>query len=515
MTDSGHPAEATVLHEQGIQALRDGDEAEAERCFREAAEQGVAASAFEVGYVAETRGELAEAERWYRRAAEGGHGGGYLNLGSILRGRGAMDEAKHCFERAWELDSDAKAASNLGLIYDDDGKGDLVAAAEWYGRAADLGNAIAAYNLGFVWEDRGEPDKQLEAWQRAADLEHPNAAKAVADIHLKRRNVNEAVVWLRRAVLEVGNRNAAHKLGQIYRDAGRHRMARFWAELPFGATFYSPEFQAFASELSATAIHQQDVFNDAFSQDYIEWNPKEATITLDGRTLKGLTILGSFSNLDKTWLWAWDNPTWEQDLPALAELRTIRAFGERHEIPELVKGQFDFSGFNDPKGGALTMAVVAASLIAKGVCVATVNGGKGRLVMAIGDPDIPEARFEQAAVSRLLMRAAEVWAQEQRRVVRGFMERHGFEISESPAVIVVESADGQRVTVQCPLERAKEHPEVDAVLSRDGATIVENTPARIQGERPGDDGPYRLAVNFDLDDRIIAVSSGAEATPAG
>ncbi|RFS81783.1 sel1 repeat family protein [Actinomadura spongiicola] len=547
MSGAGHP-EAIDLHEQGLRARRGGDAAEAERCFREAfekghaaaahdlagllldggdkagavewyrrgAEQGVPESAFEVGYVEETRGDSKEAEHWYRRAAEGGHAGGYLNLGAILRGRGSLDEAKHCFLRAWELESDAKAASNLGAIYDDGGKGDLVAAAEWYGRAADLGNAIAAYNLGFVWRDREDPEKSIEAWRRAAELQHPNAANAIANVLLSQQNVNEAVTWLRRAVLEVGNEKAAHKLSDIYANSGRHREARFWAEFLDGPKFYSPEFEAFASEVAAASIHQQDVFNDTFEQNYVEWDPAKATLTLDGRALRGLTVLGSFSNLSQTWLWTWDNPSWEQDLPALAGLRTIREFGERHQIPELMKGHLDFSRFNHPAGGATTMALAAATLIgAKGVSFVTVNEGKGRLVLATDDPSVPTARFDRLTVPRLLMQAAEVWPHEQLRVVRGFMNHHGFEVDESPAVIVVESADGHRVTVRCPIERAKEHPEVAAILGRENARIVEHSPARVQGRRPDDDDPHRLAVLFDLDDRIITVSSGAETTAGG
>ncbi|TDD26312.1 sel1 repeat family protein [Actinomadura sp. KC06] len=516
MSDAGQPAEAIVLHEEGLRAQRGGDAAEAERCFREAFEQGRAVAALDLAGLLLSRGDKAGAEEWCRRAAELGVPGGNLNLGVLLRDRGAVDEAKRCYERAWELESDDKAASNLGAIYDDDGKGDLVAAAEWYGRAADHGNAIAAYNLGFVWQDRGEPGKRMEAWRRAADLKHPGAAAAIAGVHLEQRNVNEGVVWLRRAVLEAGDKRSARRLSDIYANAGRDRMARFWGEFPDGPTFYSPEFQAFASEGAAAAIQQQDAFIDAFTMDYVEWDPEAATMTLDGRTLRGLTVLGSFSNLSQTWLWTWDNPSWDQDLPALANLRTIREFGERHQIPELIAGHLDFSRFNRPAEGAFTMALSAAPLIgAKGVSFVTVNDGKGKLVLASDDPGLPDAEFDRPAVPRLLMRAAEVWPNEQRRVVRGFMEHHGFEIGESSAVIVVESGDGHRITVHCPPERAKEHPEVNAVLSRDGARIVANTAACVQGRRLDGESPYRLAVFFDLDDRIIRISSGVETAPGG
>jgi TPR repeat protein len=538
MNDAHEQAEASALREQGREARDRGDLAEAERRFEEAfeagdpvagrdlggllldrgdragaeewyrraAELGVAESAFEVGYMEETRGDLEQAERWYRLAAEKDHEGGNLNLGSILHGRGEMEEAKRFFLRAWELGSNAKAASNIGLILDADGKGDLVAAAEWYGRAADLGNAGAAFNLGFVWADRGEPDKRLAAWERAAELGHPKAAYAVADVHLAEGNVEEGVAWLRRSAMEAGVERAARRLADIYTSANRHRMARFWSEFPQGPTFYSPELQAFASELSAASIHQQDVFNEAFGSAYVEWNLEEGTVDLDGRTFQGLTVMGSFSNLSQTWLWTWANPSYEQDLPSLAALRTVRAFGERHQIPELIMGQSDFSRFNFPAEGAFTMAIAAAALIgAKGVISVTVNDGKGRLVLAVDDPELPSARFDRAGAPELIRRAAEVWPDEQHRVVRGFLEHHGLEIEETPATIEAVSADGHRIVVRCPLERAKEHPEVAAVLNRDNAR-VSIAHAQIRGRRSGDaDQPGELTVVFDLDDRIVSV----------
>lgn len=520
-----------ALHEQGLDAQRKGDLAEAERCFREAfegglpaaghdlgsllvdqgdkagaeewyrraAELGVPESQFEVGYSEETRGHLEEAESWYRKAAEQGNESGNLNLGSLLHQRGDLEEAKQCFMRAWEIGSNAKAASNIGLILDDGGKGDLVAAAEWYGRAADLGNASAAFNLGFVWADRGEPEKRMQAWERAADLKHPKAAYAVANALMSQGNVTEALPWFRKAAMEAGVEKAARKLSELYTS---ERMAEYWREFPEGPTFYSPELQGFAAQIAAASIHQQDVFNAAHGSDYVEWNLEEATVSLGDRTYQGLTVLGSFSNLSETWLWTWDNPTYDQDLPCLAELSTIRAFGERHQIPELLMGQSDFSRFNFPSEGAFTMAIAASTLIgAKGVISVTVNDGQGRLVLAVTDPDLPTAEYDGTAAAELIRRAADVWPYEQRRVVHGFMEHHGFEIDMTPATFVAVSADGHSITVRCPLERAKENPEVAAVLERDNAE-VKVSPAQIRGRHP--DG--ELVALFDLDDRMLNIS---------
>ncbi|MBO2445668.1 sel1 repeat family protein [Actinomadura barringtoniae] len=534
--------DATAMRERGLEARRKGDLAEAERCFQEAfeagapqaghdlgdlmidrgdktraeewyrraADQGVADSEFEVGYTEASRGNLDLAESWYRRAAEQGHEGGSLNLGSLLHKRGDLEEAKRHFIRAWEVGSNAMAASNIGLIFDDEGKGDLVSAAEWYGRAADLGNAGAAFNLGFVWADRGEPDKRMEAWKQAADLKHPEAAYAVADVLMSQGEVTEAVPWLRRSATEVGNQKAARKLSQLYTS---ERMARYWREFPQGPTFYSPELQSFASEVSAASIHQQDVFNDAHGSAYVEWNLDEATVNLGGREFSGLTVLGSFSNLSETWLWAWDNPSYEQDLPCLTELRTIREFGERHQIPEFIMGQSDYSRFNFPSGGAFTMAIAAATLIgAKGVISVTVNDGKGRLVLAVSDPDLPTSEYDGPGAAELIRRAVLVWPYEQRRVVHGFMRHHGFEIEMTPATFVAVSADGHSVSVSCPLERAKEHPEVAAILGRDNAE-VNVSPAQIRGRRPAgpesaDPRSAELVALFDLDDRLLNITGG-------
>ncbi|MFD0683771.1 tetratricopeptide repeat protein [Actinomadura fibrosa] len=503
--EAGHPAAAHAL----ASLLMDrGDEAEAEKWYRRAAELGVPESAFEVGYAEESRGNLSEAERWYRQAAEADHASANLNLGVLLRRRGAVDEAKQCYMRAWDLASSDKAAFNLAAIYDDDGKGDLVAATEWYERAADLGNAAAAYNLGFVWQDRGDLAKRLEAWQRAADLGHPRAAYAVADVHLSAQNLDEGITWLRRAALEADDAKAARKLRDIYTRADRPRQARYWSEYPEGPTFYSPEFQAFASEIAAAAIHQQDVFNDAYTQDYLEWNLERATVTLDGRTLRNLTVLGSFSNLTQTWLWAWDNPTFDQDSPSLAELRTIREFGARHRIPELLKGHLDFSRFNLPTEGAFTMALAAAPLIgARAVSFVTINEGKGRLVLASSDPDLPTAEYDPLTAPRLLLRAAEVWPDDQHNVVRGFLKHHGFQIDESPAILLVEYADGHQVTIRCTMQNAKAHPEVSAILARDDTKVIRTQPARIQGEHPTTEPPHHLTALFDLEDRLTTVKT--------
>lgn len=442
--EAGHPVAA---HDLGLLLLKRGDDAGAEEWWRRAADLGVPQSAFEIGYLEEQRGNHAEAERWYRQAAGGGHRAGVLNLGVLLEARGAVDEAKELYRRAWEMGAD-QAAFNLGRLIDDDGKGDLVAAADWYGLAADRGNGGAAYNLGFVRQDQGDPAGRMEAWRRAAELKHPKAAFSLGVVLMDQGDEDAGIAWFRRAVQEFGDEKAARRVSDHYGRLGQPGKARFWREFPTGLSVYSPEFEAFASEGSAAAIHRQDVLNDFFGDGDIGFDMDEGTLTAGGRTFHGLTVLGSFSHLSKTWLWSWDNPNYDESLPAIAHLRTVRDFGQRHEIPELVSGRLDFSKFPDPYQAAKTMAVAAAALLGgNGVYACRINDGKGAAVVHVDDPRLPVADFDRLAAVRLLMTAVEVFPADHRRVVRGFLAHYGFEIRESPDVIEGRrSAEGRRLT---------------------------------------------------------------------
>lgn len=183
------------------------------------AEQGVPASAFEIGYIEEREGDLSEAERWYRQAAEGGDQDGTLNLAVVLEKRGDTAAAMEFYRRAWELGSDM-AAFNLGRIYDNDGKGDLAMAAEWYERAAEWGNSSAAYNLGHVRLDQGDTAGQVAAWQRAADLKHPQAAYNIGLLFKNQGDEESAITWLRRSVEEFGDPAAADLLAELHERRG-------------------------------------------------------------------------------------------------------------------------------------------------------------------------------------------------------------------------------------------------------------------------------------------------------
>jgi TPR repeat protein len=327
--EAGHPVAAYDL---GAGLLDRGDRAGAKTWYRRAAEHGVPAAAFEVGYLEERAGDLDKAERWYRQAAEGGHSGGILNLGVLLENRGEVPAALDLYHRAWDL-GDARAAFNIGKIHDNDGKGDQDKAAEWYERAAERGNGGAAYNLGHVRHDQGDLAAQVAAWQRAADLGHPKAAYSLGVMFREQGDQDQAAAWLRRSVEEFGHRQAAGMLADICERRGDRDEARFWRDLPFGLGAYSSRFETFGGEGAAAAIHRQDMLNEALGDGDVHFDLGARTMTVDGTTYRGVTLLGSFSHESRSWLWAWANEHYRDDDPAIASLAAIRAYGREHDVP--------------------------------------------------------------------------------------------------------------------------------------------------------------------------------------
>ena len=134
----------------------EGDDAEAVRWYRLAAEQGHADAQFNLGDMY-TDGlgvaqDYAEATLWYHSAAEQGHASGQDNLGSMYAaGRGvARDDAEAVrWYRLAAEQGHASGQNNLGVMYAA-GRGvarDDAEAVRWYRLAAEQGHADARVNL--------------------------------------------------------------------------------------------------------------------------------------------------------------------------------------------------------------------------------------------------------------------------------------------------------------------------------------------------------------------------------
>lgn len=150
------------------------------------------------------------------------------------------------------------------------------------------------------------------------------------------------------------------------------------------------------------------MLNEVLGDGDVRFDIDERTLTTGGRTYHGITFLGSFSHLDQTWLWAWDNEHFRDDLSAIEPLRAVREYGRRHDIAELTIGRLDLSGFPNPHQAATTMVIAAAALLGgNGVHSCRINDEKGSAYFHLDDPQLPVAAYDPLSASRLLMTAVE------------------------------------------------------------------------------------------------------------
>lgn len=171
---------AQTLASQGYEAYEKGDDAQAVRLWRQAAEKGNVDGQKNLGWAYENgRGveqSDAEAVRWYRLAAEQGDALAQYNLGGMyLFGRGVSQnsaEAARLFRLAAEQ-GEASAQKNLGLMYKNgDGvEQSDVEAVQWFRRAAEQDHGPAQFSLGLMYEEGRGVERNLDEavrWYRKA-----------------------------------------------------------------------------------------------------------------------------------------------------------------------------------------------------------------------------------------------------------------------------------------------------------------------------------------------------------
>jgi len=209
---------------------------------------------------------------------------------------------------------------------------------------------------------------------------------------------------------------------------------------------FSPELQAYGGWIAAAAIQQQDLFNEAVGSGPLQADLDARTLTGERGVLGGVSLLGSFSELDQTWLWGWANPGFGADAAAVAPTVAVREFGAQHGISEFTTDSPDLSGFPEPAQAAITLAIAAGAVLGgRGVWSTAINEGRGQVYLHLADAQLPLAGFDAIATPRLLMTAVSVFPSDPRQVVRGYFQHFGLPYDEGPDAIRAEAPSGSIV----------------------------------------------------------------------
>jgi len=94
------------------------------------------------------------------------------------------------------------------------------AAAEWYRKAADQGDAMAMERLGCIHQNSGNNEEAAKWYRKAADQGNAMPMNNLGVIHEESGNKEEAEKWYRKAA-DQGEALAMNNLGVMYRDRAR------------------------------------------------------------------------------------------------------------------------------------------------------------------------------------------------------------------------------------------------------------------------------------------------------
>lgn len=161
--------------QEGLDAIRDGNYALAEKEFRRLANSGDAVAQYNLGLLYDYGQGVPQNDRlaitWYRKAAARGHAKAQFRLAVMYdSGQGTVQNqaAALLWYRNAAQQGNADAQNNLGVMYSN-GQGvraDVVQAYLWFSRAADMGHEVAVRNK-YLVEKKMSP-QQIEMAQELA-----------------------------------------------------------------------------------------------------------------------------------------------------------------------------------------------------------------------------------------------------------------------------------------------------------------------------------------------------------
>jgi hypothetical protein len=153
-------------------------------------------------------------------------------------------------------------------------------------------------------------------------------------------------------------------------------------------------------------LHLADVLgDDSWS---VNFDEQRLTFTGEGhsRTCTRLHFLGTAAPGPKSWLWSWSEMAQPVPEPLLAIARSVRDFGQRHQITELRRDEISFDELGvdpeEPQNAAFIM-MEAAKAVSGLWASYNANAGRGtRVAFLIEHPDFRLPPPEPYQVGRVL-----------------------------------------------------------------------------------------------------------------
>ncbi|MFG2877273.1 DUF6882 domain-containing protein [Streptomyces sp. NPDC048337] len=203
-------------------------------------------------------------------------------------------------------------------------------------------------------------------------------------------------------------------------------------------TRFSDEFLSEAERHAAWGAAQLDTLTSFLPEGPWTADLEACRYRQGGLDLR-VSVLGSYDTHEHSWMWGWANPGLRgTEVVALAA--AVERYGKAMGIAEFTEEALDLSGFPDPRIAAETLAFAGMG-VAEAPGYIGVEAGPGtRVYFLPDDPQVPRAALDPVTLPRTLITGAGLIGRSPRRVVTGYFDHHGVEVSEA----------GGRMTAELP-----------------------------------------------------------------
>lgn len=214
--------------------------------------------------------------------------------------------------------------------------------------------------------------------------------------------------------------------------------------------------QLFAT-VAGSAMARQLQFADYLGERRWSVNLNEGQVRFGDDLAFPMQLIGTESQHDDTWLWAWANPS-AIPIPLIEAAEQLRQYGEQHHLPELAERSCSLSVADGHR-----LSMVASGLVRKTCYYRGPYEGGALFFLVLG---LPVELFARVAVERactVLGQLISEFEVDHRLLAESFLQDQGFALSAVGHTLHAVRDDGSKLDLT--FDELSRITEIEAVAS--------------------------------------------------
>lgn len=199
-----------------------------------------------------------------------------------------------------------------------------------------------------------------------------------------------------------------------------------------------PGFDQLFAQHAATAFARQLALADLIGDRDWQLDITAGKATFGDDLQFPIQLLGTESELDGTWLWAWANEASGLPPQVLQLAAAMRAFGSEHEVAELTEPTFPLDRMDGTR-----LALLASGLTGRGYYRGPYDGG----AVFFHLENVPETPVRPERALTVLAQIIQAFPVDHHTLVVAFLTQQGWRVGDEPALVTGRHPDGSDLRI--------------------------------------------------------------------